>query len=1276
MGGRLHLNRRQVGPGAVLPPEELPHRLLALLDLLGLPAATAERGAGVMRMAASEIAWGELRERLTGREGPSGGADALERSGLFPSVEPSRAATDLSPVDARARSRLRQALDQWLTRDLTGDAFQHTGIELEAGRAVRLEDTVVDLHLVEDREVSAGDQDDSIRPGRLEARGDERDSVSAVHLLRRVTSGETAVVVGEPGAGKTTLLKQIAISSSRGRTGFHSIPLYVPLREWAGGSEWKEPDSIYRTFLRGRGVRGRSLASAARLLAGYCRRRDAGEPLLLLLDGWDETPARHRDRLWAALRPQIEGVCTVLTSRPSGMPRTLGAPIRYEVSALSAATAAHLVHKFFHAAGKPEKGERVLLRLLNWPAGSPFRRNPFLLTLYCRVALRTPEAALDASLPLSRARVYNLALLRLLDEHNRQWKSHPLNEEHLGPVERFARRLMFKQREPRYTFAVSDLAADDAFPRAARVAFSRSRLVTATTSAGAGRQFVHATIQEYMAARGFRAASPPSVAAAAERTALRGPWAEFWRFAVGLLDGERSSRFWAAVRRKLEQPDRFGLCFAAVAPLLREVGVQDGGKELTGLDVCAELWRYAVDLQYDGEQKLRVLADLFPSRLVDRLRAHLPDTGDGGNLSVEEHLGLILDHPERVQELSPDQILWLKGLGHPVSEVTRSVSALRASLVDRAEPAPERARSLSRLAEMRDTADIEPLSRLARDPGELLMVVPAIEALSHIGGPRAGEVLTDWLLDPDLRRRVTDCLSHAEEVYPSPADGEVSIKVLGLREEGSGGILARALREAAEPVARDRLLAELARRPATDPLIPDILAALQSVPFRRGALALLPFLRSSDAAVRRAALSAACYARNDVVSHAVASIARESAKPDEVAAALDCLGSFRWSGPVDWIARTVTDAVSAPSIEVRSTAARVLALLGESGTDEATRRAATDAYAGLLGWALTHPHDDVSELIVGQAEAAGVRAIPLMLKALGRNKPLPVRFRSHLCDALGELRATDALPALRQLCTGRGRAEVAHAAARAVAKMDPASLLDGRPVRHGPVDSALLDYATRTGAFVYADRIELPSGLVLGPDPGGRPDRRRLRPTAVSLNLKCEPNDLGDLIDPDRATSRRRAGAFLSPLFPLWKDDLENDPQFLWVQLLERSGSVGEVSVTVRREGGHVQTLPVPGGCMSADAQILFKVALAGAIHGQFTLGADEYMPTKRRGASPTATQQAMSRLRKLLVDETGVPDAERSIRFEEVNGRQRYVFHFQVTVIVHSPDRHPSHRR
>lgn len=956
--------------------------------------------------------------------------------------------------DRERKLELGPLTEDWPRRILEDDYWKYAKAPLPEMKPLALDDVWVDLFLsdpleaTEEHEVAAyQDWHDERQRWRTEP---------AAFVLERVY-GATALV-GPPGCGKTTLLKWFARQLIARPQGRFLLPLYVPLRKYAQaryGAGASASLSLLEFALRQCGITQPAQLALWMPTISYLTGADRTN-VLLMLDGWDEVPAEHREPLLAEIDDLAHAFAIIITSRPSGFPRLLPVSHIYEIASLSPDTSERLVRRWFEASGAPEQAEAVLRHLDAHPDLRRLVRNPFLLSLLCGICRHADYPATSSTMSgaISRTALYRQAIRLIVAHHNRHFPS-PITALEERKVERLALWLQADApNAPRYVFDRADV--QQCLNETTTLENIRSsRLLSQLHLDRESFHFLHTTFQEYLAARGLLSELPATAESRLRERAYDLGWQEILCFAAGESADEKIKNIlWQQLSALARQPDRFGLIFVRLARFVGEAGAGDGGKHLLGVDVRDELWR-AIERGVEINVFVDAYAELDPNDFLRRIEARL---GRNPDERIRARLLRAMGRfrsPETARALV-DRVLYGDDNAAAIAAYAsyRVLDAdgfrtLRAAITDEELSEQQRIRALRTLGNARDSLIVPVLVKIARRPLAALSI-EAIKVLGRIGDASASATLAELLSETnDVARQ------------------EFIITALG---------------QARDPVARDRLIEEVTFRWPDDPLLPGALEALVEKPFYHGTETVAGLLRCERPEVRAAAAQALADSARTTYGHELARVAQEDRVKAVRMAALQSM--VKQGGPQDILKLSRLAGDEARDVEERAEAlATALQICARLTPDALMLRmlshSALDALrvpSGLLAMsAASHAYVLGDQIDVRLLDVCGDdQASDSVREEACRSLARMLRSGDHTlkdraADLLLELvRREPATAADEEEPNLDSRQRLAQAAAAALTEINVARLL-GEPGT--TCANALAAFAVRTGCLVFPDRI-------------------------------------------------------------------------------------------------------------------------------------------------------------------------------------------------------------
>ncbi len=517
-----------------------------------------------------------------------------------------------------------------------------------------------------------------------------------VSVPRFLTISESVIVVGEPGAGKSTMMKWAArylIAEPRSKS---ILPLFVSLRSYARWRARHAEGSIlgflaqqhrideddFANFMADIEIASYSPNSTTSGLRGICK---------VLLDGWDEVPLDMRPLVRDDIHAIQHLLPVVVTSRPSGFVSSLAIETRYEITPMSYESMRLLVREWLDQEGKPELEVPLCLHLDRHISLRELARNPFVLTLLCAIVARDWPGPIPRSKGQIYSRLLEIARERCNHEFRTEglaWTPKDISEAHAAALET----LCDETGQCRYEFEYFLLVGLTRERERTAQLLESSRLITLAYEGADQWSFLHPTVHEFLAAmRLTEAGHGTNLVAFAKRPG----WLHVVTFACGLISSRDDHEVWSSLREVASKMDRFGIVVLRLAAVLAEVGCNDGGRSLLGVDIRPELWRcflrapesrpYASALvELNPDYALEHLEDIQSSRdgvlLIATLYALLPPGVHGrqellqAQLKLTTETGVTLLHEVDTPSL-PSQLGFYPGQSHNLTLASETMSA-------------------------------------------------------------------------------------------------------------------------------------------------------------------------------------------------------------------------------------------------------------------------------------------------------------------------------------------------------------------------------------------------------------------------------------------------------------------------------------------------------------------------------------------------------------------------------------------------------------------------
>jgi hypothetical protein len=225
-----------------------------------------------------------------------------------------------SEVTDTDRKCCTEGIAAWL-RELQENPQRRSIPGVIPGEADRpMSDVYVELLAVEDGDVVSTDESNSVARirGRQNRAAEHSPPITTEAMISRTV--ERCVVIGDPGSGKSTLVRWLVWAAFEGRLADFDLAIEVKLSAYAAALVADENLTPLEYFFRSQGLNASDASKAAHGLSQTARE---SQRWLLLFDGWDEVPVAQRVIVKAQLRHVEPAFVTLITSRPSGMPRLL-----------------------------------------------------------------------------------------------------------------------------------------------------------------------------------------------------------------------------------------------------------------------------------------------------------------------------------------------------------------------------------------------------------------------------------------------------------------------------------------------------------------------------------------------------------------------------------------------------------------------------------------------------------------------------------------------------------------------------------------------------------------------------------------------------------------------------------------------------------------------------------------------------------------------------------------------------------------------------------------
>jgi predicted acylesterase/phospholipase RssA len=997
-------------------------------------------------------------------------------------------------ISANARQVVDSAVSAWLKEISDGARWLKLPL-LGGADALPLDDVHVEL-LVQ----AVGQSDELASDYAREGRRDQRQPFALGLSIQQVLarSGRQVLIIGEPGAGKSTTIKWIVRAIATGRFVEFDASIAVSLGAYAESLTREGACSLLAYFLRTHLPPGfvapiADLEAAAQLL---CEANRTHNRTLLLLDGWDEVSPQARDQVRERVLTANRSFVTLITSRPSGVPQRFVAQSHgtaFRFIGLSPRGIQQLASRVFSQCGRPELASEFLELLRNESDLEAFVRNPFLNTLICFSFAQTQRETL---LELARmpARLFDRITEWIAAQHNgREGTKEPLGAKHWRVLQALAQDLLVTSPNPRYFFRklqLDDIAAEEGVSAGPIIA---SRFVHHIGTSSDEHSFLHATLQEYFAARALdEEFQGDDYVDVIMRLLPSQEYAEVLRFAAG---AERHrSEFWKCVREWGTIPDRFQQVFCQQARLVAASGSTDGGQGALGRDVRQNLWEAISDsLQHPIilEQCVYEYISLDAADLVRRTLKGIDSIPDFSLQFILLNAPRAIASKQRLYEEVDKRRADFRGWTNPRAVSFAEVERCRKELQTPDLPLEQMRDLCWELGNYRDELSAGHIIQLLKSRAELPQDVfeNIVFALAAIGTREALHELIELLFKEGPP---SDCLWRIQSELRQP--------------------------HVLDPESRDSILRRIASLPNSDPRVAIGLNALAGLPLHHAA-ELLRSVLADQSADRAARLAAAQCLEHDRTPEFFQWIAKHLADERDVeiqnaliAAAGNCEVSSLDRGQCDWL---ISRARTGSNIEQKLALSASIEL-ARGNELPWLHEELRDVLDALLPQILADSEHTLAPVVWSAADffndntLAKLRASMTTRPVLAT--PKDVQHQRSLVAALSAAASKTAVPLLQQLLdhvlqmtAGNALARrishddpdsmdtqcamLAQDVARALAELDPTRLLKF-PKSCRPVQVALQSWAEAHGHVVYSDYILNSRGTVIA---GTRPTRLAAR---------------------------------------------------------------------------------------------------------------------------------------------------------------------------------------
>ncbi|MEM1353887.1 MAG: NACHT domain-containing protein [Planctomycetota bacterium] len=915
------------------------------------------------------------------------------------------AAPDHNPSDqSELVDLLPRCLDLW-EQEALDDTWQASGLWV-GDKQLGLSELYVDVSLYGiDHDWNAKEP----LPSRHGSVQSESMYSSIPQLIRAAQWGDTAVVVGDPGAGKTALSKKITLDIIQHEGWGYAGAIWISLRRWATGPFVNKPASLFQTFLKPYcpTVSAKDLETLAQGLMMRCYRTtntlNHQDPVLVILDGWDEVPKPLRTKLSESIRSELRNTPLLITSRPHTELNKFNTLERFKIGRLSPVSQQMLIQRFFEATEAPTLGQELSERLKHWRSGRYYADNPFLLSLLCHAwltqqTLRIPEGHET----VTRASLYRMGIEGILTDQTYRGLEAPLSRKDLVPLETMSRELLFDHESRRYVFDDRQSGIQSLQDQGTYEAVSESRLLTRDLNDSHRLEFVHASLQEYLAACSISELSETQASGYLKRAGFL-DYVVVFRFLIGMQNPRVVEMLLETLGGKARHPDEAGLIDLVLAELLAELNITDGLLTPLGVDIRKRIWdRCCAGI--DPDRQFRALAELDPSdlarRLLDRIERPDDPKSEFNEALLQLDQYLVQDgHLRRIEEQADGSSLIQRieqALPGSIASLS-TIDELRHRVIDHSIPTAERSRALGYLAQWKDAWIERTLRQYIKQDTHHDQWPALMDALKTTGGPHAADVLCDLLVHSEPIQRL-------EKRLRSKAEDSLWLggyfALAFWKTDGVAATVADRLRDHVEATQRDRLMWSLLSRSAGTALAPHRLAALENITLSHATRLLTLWVTAQDSDLGKAAMIALQGTSSPDASRALAQIAKEEVDDARRCRALfTMIYGFVLPQESEWLAQRAADTTIDDG--ERELCIDVLACAARRGNNKAVTVSAHKALAALFEQT---PWPEVFPPLIQQADALAPAASRYLYDFI-RHPEAKIGLKSEACDSLREIYA-------------------------------------------------------------------------------------------------------------------------------------------------------------------------------------------------------------------------------------------------------------------------------
>ncbi len=938
------------------------------------------------------------------------------------------------------------------------------------GAEFSLEETFVELFTVPEVDVEYGTANESERVRRVAGRisGETHAVIDAETMIARTSN--YCIVVGDPGSGKSTLVKWIAQKAADRKIADFEFALVVKLGPFAQALENSPNLPLLDYLFDSLGFEAQDRAGAANWVR---RSAEEGARYLLLLDGWDEVPMGLTNIVRGRIDRERPYFTTILTSRPSGFPQRLADGRQtdvYQIAGLTRDGRRTLAERYLRAVGRESALGSLLQEIESSRDLQELACNPFLLAL---LTWAIDARGVNRKTEWTLAELYGRVVDWMVDSTAEKGADYRVRlAQSLDGLERLSYRLLFDERMPQYVFSENKLIRE--LNPSSTSAIVRSLFVSQVDVHSSRFAFMHATFEEYFAARHTKALGQQELAKVLEHAFLSASRSIVLEFVVG-LSSESGQTCRMSLDRWLQRRDRYGHVVIRITRLLAACPAKLRPPSLLA-SVRSELWKRITEGRDLDIKRICVAqyARLDPVALCRAVRAERePDqfvldcvaTSVPAKVGMTERIAELMD-PAMRERIEAE--IW----GEPSSA---DIEANRRTLIDPDVREDRLRQAILFAGAVRDLGAVPTLELCLRGsklPDELQREVST--SLGLIGGKEASRVLVEMVIG---------------DIPASPR--AVGLARLSLRHiEGHKRL---------DPAGRDRILRRIACTSVNESkaILAQVrlLAILKGFPIRTGSglLKYFAFSIHIDESVRRDCLQVLESSLSDRELDGL--LKRIEGAGAEMESLLLGMAVQRHRAvPVSWLTDRLEKATNLREKTMLLTVALLMAAQRENPLTDTEMLLAETTRLALLS-------DGASHADLAGAFNAAFADIPvdpdhspawidldlcqgLLRSFVRREQDVPAERVMLAATLLGHISSAETGKLLLQcLFSCRDRLtgsptemqikllmEVARVISLSLAKLDPQALL-AFPHDWQPVNEVLQTLSNRRGWFVFDDRI-------------------------------------------------------------------------------------------------------------------------------------------------------------------------------------------------------------